>query len=392
MFERTQKLLSYEWWERVTPKALPVVSVIGIRMALDNAAGLERVKDTALTVNQASRSMFTPMSIKPEDVTLPYYLAGIDANMKKDTAAGTRAEGLDGWNYFSAAFDRDMTAFGKAPDASISLRGTDFIPHGKGFLFHDNPAKYTTATYDDADLRYILISIGDALAVTHRPQDDIYFSNTANRTARRAIVHALYGSGYTSGISGVTVEAARGIESPLKDGKIVHIWREGKFNFVATENEVLRVPVEYEIAVNIGDDIEAGDCLVKDERPEMFIVPAKGVSYVMFSTQGDVRRYPLIPEEFPELRIEKDGTFSNIELYQLLKSHGIVIKDVKSAVDASAAKALSRYMVPDSMTILQQRVDVEVPLTIEMEAVGGNSAEVEMPTAASVEFKCWNFI
>ena len=78
-----------------------------------------------------------------------------------------------------------MTAFGKAPDDTMAVRGADFIPRGRGFLFKRHPGVYATETYtDDGDLRYMCISVGNALTVTHRPQDVLCTLKT-QRTARQ---------------------------------------------------------------------------------------------------------------------------------------------------------------------------------------------------------------
>ena len=393
MFSSTQSLLPYEWWERVTPRALPVVTVIGMRMSLEEMAGIERIVGEELVVDQASRDLFIPTAVDPSDITQPYYLLGVDADMSNTVTAGSIVPDLNEWKYFGTSFNADMTAFGRAPDDTMAVRGTDFIPRGSGFLFKRHPGVYATETYtDDGDLRYMCISVGNALTVTHRPQDVLYFKNTANRTARRAIIHALYGCGYTAGISGITVCAAMGIDSPLKSGTVNRVWDEGAYHYIATDQELLRAPIEYTLSITQGDYVEPGDPIVVREQPSVFAVPVNGVSYVFSGELGDIDVYPGLTEEFPELQIDDDGTFATADLFKLLASYGIVISDVKSTIDAGAARALSEYMVKDSCNLLQQTVEYGIDRTASVDISAGNVVSVTVSKPLTVNFKRWNFI
>ena len=235
------------------------------------------------------------------------------------------------------------------------------------------------------------ISVGNALTVTHRPQDVLYFKNTANRTARRAIIHALFGCGYTAGISGITVCAAMGIDSPLKSGTVNRVWDEGAFHYIATDQELLRAPIEYTLSITQGDYVEPGDPIVVREQPSVFAVPVDGASYVFSGEFGDINVYPGLSEAFPELQIDDDGTFATADLFNLLASYGIVINDVKSTIDAGAARALSEYMVKDGCNLLQQTVEYEMDRTASVEISAGNVASVAVNTPLTVTFKQWNF-
>lgn len=393
MFESTVGLLAYEWWERVTPEALPEISIIGMRMVLDDFSAIEQLTDITLTVDAASRKTYSALTIKGSDIAAPGYLLGVDSDMPNGTAAGARQPELTDWGYFSTAFDPDMQAFGKAPDSVLTERGVDFAPRGEGFLFRKNPGSYATITYlESNEPRYVFVSIGSALTVKHRPQDNVYFRGTANRTARRAIIHALYNCGYTSGISGITISAIRGIEAALQKGVIVHTWDEGPYHYIETDREVLKVPVAYELSAGEGDLVEPGDNFIKEQKPSFFAFPMNGISYGVSGELADASLYPGIRTTFPELQINSFGQFSTEELYNLLLKYGILPLDIRGTVDAGAARALAQYAVQDSQICLQQYATVQFERQIRMSASPGAGASVTASKACRMTLKVWNFI
>ena len=80
--------------------ALPVVTVIGMRMSLEEMAGIERIVGEELVVDQASRDLFIPTAVDPSDITQPYYLLGVDADMSNTVTAGSVVPDLNEWKYF----------------------------------------------------------------------------------------------------------------------------------------------------------------------------------------------------------------------------------------------------------------------------------------------------
>ena len=124
----------------------------------------------------------------------------------------------------------------------------------------------------------------------------------------------------------------------------------------------------------------------------MFAVPVNGVSYVFSGELGDIDVYPGLTEAFPELQIDDDGTFATADLFKLLAPYGIVISDVKSTIDAGAARALSEYMVKDSCTLLQQTVEYGIDRTASVDISAGNVVSVTVSKPLTVNFKRWNFI
>ena len=124
----------------------------------------------------------------------------------------------------------------------------------------------------------------------------------------------------------------------------------------------------------------------------MFSVPVNGVSYVFSGEYGDIDSYPGLSGAFPELQVDDDGTFSTADLFQLLASYGIVINDVKSTIDAVAARALSEYMVKDSCNLLQQTVEYVIDKPVAVNVSAGDATSVTVPVPLTVNFKRWNFI
>ena len=56
----------------------------------------------------------------------------------------------------------------------------------------------------------------------------------------------------------------------------------GAFHYIATDQELLRAPIEYTLSITQGDYVEPGDPIVVREQPSVFAVPVNGVSYVFF--------------------------------------------------------------------------------------------------------------
>ena len=183
-----------------------------------------------------------------------------------------------------------------------------------------------------------------------------------------------------------------GIDSPLKSGTVNRVWDEGAYHYIATDQELLRAPIEYTLSITQGDYVEPGDPIVVREQPSVFAVPVNGVSYVFSGELGDIDVYPGLTEAFPELQIDDDGTFATADLFKLLASYGIVISDVKSTIDAGAARALSEYMVKDSCNLLQQTVEYGMNSTASVDISAGNVVSVTVSKPLTVNFKRWNFI
>lgn len=359
MFKQTSNLLAYQWWERVTPQAYPMLSIASLRLALESVADLEQLSEVALPTEATGLPMYQVSSVS---------LTMAEANAAELLGKGVAVEGdllgafsLSAWGWFVTGLPDNVWLLGSCPEKLNWMRGVDFVPYGKGYLFAHNPVEVATVVLNNGSPVACFACAGGTPTVKHRAVDRVYYLDCNDAGAVKAINKASWTAGETSGVASCIANTVAGFRPAYTDAAVEAVWVEGGYRYLLTSaGELLRDTNNTELSsMDVGSIVVAGNISETISTPEIYSVPV-GNRYLTLSYTPYISAsaYPELLEEYPELAVDDSGHISTDDLYISLRNRGILIRSVTDPGTAEMHRGLELYGVADGGLSIQQVFEV----------------------------------
>ena len=269
------------------------------------------------------------VSVKMSDICARSTIAGM-CSIEKKIVAGETHKDNNGFSYFITELPEGLVAIGKSPDSTLGLLYSDFIPHGNGYLFRDNPVKYGTVSTISGDTEVSFYCVGSKLKAEPQPQFKPLYKGTCTREVIRAVRDRIGNSACLAGISGTAIHAAASVGVIQEAGPITRSsWVENNRNYICVGDSVYSCPDQFSIDNDklMSDDLRGLPITSEHiNRTIMFPVNSKWHWFEDNRMDQNIITRDVF-KEYPEL-------VNSVSLYDQLKSimtrRGVVTVDISN--------------------------------------------------------------